>query len=262
MSAHESIEANRQMWNETADVHAQAYVQTLLEQIKAPDFTTFDEVEQRIFAGIGLSGKAVIQLSCNNGRELISVKKAGAGRCVGVDISDKFIEQGRQLAVAANVDVEFLRANVYDIPREYDGQFDLVYVTVGALGWLPDLDAYFGLVARLLNRDGQLFIYEMHPILNMFDKDSGLAIKNSYFRSEPFVEGSGPDYLDPSQMVNATSYWFPYKLSDVIGGCLKHGLSLTHFEEYAHDLSTVFVAFEQFENKLPLSFSLVARKII
>jgi ubiquinone/menaquinone biosynthesis C-methylase UbiE len=261
MSDSEYIEANRQMWNETADVHARGYARTLLEQVKAPEFSTFDEIEKRIFADIGLSGKAVIQLSCNNGRELISVKKAGAGRCVGVDISDKFIEQARQLAAAGEVGVEFLRANVYDIPREYDGQFDLVYITVGALGWLPDLDTYFGLVARLLKSAGQLFIYEMHPILNMFDGDSGLEIKGSYFRSEPFVEGSGPDYLDPTQIVNGVSYWFPHKLSDVIGGCLKRGLSLTHFEEYAHDLSMVYKAFEQFENKLPLSYSLVARKV-
>ena len=61
---------------------------------------------------------------------------------------------------------------------------------------------------------------------------------------------------------SALSIFHPHKLSDVIGGCLKHGLSLTHFEEYAHDLSMVYAAFENFEKKPPLSYSLVARKII
>ena len=255
------VEANRRMWNETADIHAKGYVTGLVEHIKAPDFSTFDEVEKRIFAKIGLKDKAVIQLCCNNGRELISVKKAGAGRCVGVDVSDKFITQGRELARLGNVEVEFVRSSVFDLPHELDGGFDLVYITIGALGWLPDLNSFFEIVSRLLKADGQLFIYEMHPILNMFDADKGLAVQSSYFRTEPFEDGEGPDYMESSQTVKSVSYWFPHKLSDVIGGCLKHGLSLTQFEEYGHDLSMEYAAFERFEKKPPLSYSLVARKL-
>ncbi len=260
MQRDDYIEANRKMWNETAEIHAKGYAVGLLERVRRRDFSTFDEVEKRIFARIGLKDKAVIQLGCNNGRELISVKKAGAGRCVGVDLSDKFIAQGRQLASVGGVDVEFMRSSVYDLPAELDGAFDLVYVTIGVLGWLPDLDAFFAVIARLLKTDGQLFIYEMHPILNMFQPEKGLVVDASYFRTEPFVDANEPDYLDPQQIVQAVSYWFPHKLSDVIGGCLRHGLSLTHFEEYGKDISEVYAAFEHLENKPPLSYSLVARK--
>ena len=260
MERDDYIEANRNMWNETADIHARGYVAGLVERIQAPDFSTFDDVEKRIFAQVGLKDKAVIQLGCNNGRELFSVKKAGAGRCVGVDVSDKFIVQGRQLASLGGVEVEFVRSSVYDLPRELDGGFDLVYITIGVLGWLPDLDAFFGVVSRLLRTDGQLFIYEMHPILNMFEGDKELTVEASYFQAEPFVDGEGPDYLDPTQIVKSVSYWFPHKLSDVIGGCLKHRLNLTHFDEYGHDISAVYAAFEQLAKKPPLSYSLLARK--
>jgi ubiquinone/menaquinone biosynthesis C-methylase UbiE len=260
MQRDDYIEANRNMWNETADVHARGYVTQLSERLKDPAFSTFDDVEKRIFAEIGLKDKAVIQLGCNNGRELISVKKAGAGRCVGVDVSDKFIAQGQRLADLGGVKVEFIRSSVYDLRPELDGQFDLVYITIGVLGWLPDLEAFFAIVSRLLKKDGQLFIYEMHPILNMFDADKGLAMEASYFKEGPFVEEAGPDYMDPSQTVRAVSYWFPHKLSDVIGGCLENGLSLTHFEEYGHDISMVYAAFEDLPKKPPLSYSLVARK--
>jgi len=68
---------NRNMWNETAAVRQTNYVDDLLKRIKAPDFTTFDEIEKRIFQQINLPGKDVAQLSCNNARELIAVKKAG-----------------------------------------------------------------------------------------------------------------------------------------------------------------------------------------
>lgn len=261
MSIDNYTEANRQMWNATAAIHAQAYVNDLLTRIAAPDFTTFDAVEQRLFAQIGLNGKAVIQLCCNNGRELIAVKKAGAGRCLGVDISDAFIAQGRELAQAGGVEVEFVRSSVYDLPPELNGQFDLAYITIGALGWLPDLDGFFDLVANLLKTHGQLFIYEMHPILNMFDADKGLVVDASYFRREPFVEDEGPDYMDPSQVVKGRAYWFSHTLTDIIGGCLKHDLNLTHFEEYEHDISMVYAAFAHFDQKPPLSYSLIAQKM-
>ena len=253
-------EANREMWNQTADVHARAKLEGLLESVKSPDFTTFDKIEKTIFETISLKDKAVIQLSCNNARELISCKKAGAGRCVGVDISDKFIEQGKRLAQAGNVEIELVRTSVYDLPHNYDNSFDIVYVTIGALGWLQDMDAYFKIVTRLLKSGGQIFIYEMHSMLDMFDTETGLEVKHSYFKKEPYVVDEAPDYFDPSTVVKGTSYWFHHKLSDIIGGCLNNGLSLTHFQEYDHDISNVYKPFEFFEKKPALCYSLVARK--
>ncbi len=260
MQRDDYVEANRRKWNETAAIHAGGYDETFMERLKAPEFTTFDDVEQRIFAEIGLQGSAIIQLACNNGRELISVKKAGAARCVGVDISDEFIAQARRMAAIAGTDIEFIRSSVYDLPRELEGQFDIVYITIGVLGWMPDLDAFLKLVGRLLKPGGQVFIYEMHPILNMYDGDHGLVPDASYFRTEPFADANEPDYLHPDQVVSAVSYWFPHTLSDVIGGCLRHGLALTHFQEYEHDISAVYASFQQAETKLPLCYSLVARK--
>ncbi|MBT4098077.1 MAG: class I SAM-dependent methyltransferase [Gemmatimonadetes bacterium] len=253
-------ETNRQMWNQTAPVHANSYVDELLRQIGAPDYSTFDDVERQLFSQIGLSGKTVAQLACNNGRELISVKKAGAGRCVGFDISDDFVDQGRRLSDAAGVDVEFVRASVYDISSDFDASFDLITITVGVLGWMPNMDDFFGVISRLMVPGGDLFVYEMHPILDMFDADKGLQIEDSYFRQEPFYTEAEPDYMDPSNTVDAPSYWFHHKVSDILGACIRSGLQLTHFEEYAHDQSMVYRAFQDLEKKPPLSYSLIANK--
>ena len=260
MNRTDYTEANRQMWNETAAVHEKVRGDSLLERVKSRDFSTFKSVEKRLFAKIGLQGKSVVQLACNNGREIISVKKAGAGRCVGFDISDQFIAQGQALVAASGVEVELMRSSVYDIPHTYDGQFDLVYITIGALGWMPDLIEFFNIVTRLLKPHAQVFIYEMHPILNMFDPDTGLQVKHSYFQTEPLVEEAGPDYLDPTQIVQGKSYWFFHKLSDVLGGCLRNGMVVTHFEEYPDDISNVFKKFEEYELKPPLSYSLIAAR--
>lgn len=256
----EITETNRRKWNLTAAVHEEAYVRHLRDEIASPDFTTFDDVERRIFDQIGLKGKSVIQLACNNGRELIAIKRAGAARCVGVDISEAFIAQAERLARAADVDVSFLRSDVYDLPNGLDGTFDLVYLTIGVLGWLPDLDGFFTVIERLLKPGGRLFVYEIHPILNLFEPETGTAMVASYFRTEPVVTESEPDYFNPAQTIDAPSYWFPHKLCDILGGCLRHDLRLTLFEEHPHDISNVFASFERQAHQLPLCFALVAQK--
>ena len=128
------VQANHDMWNRTADIYRDEGFGKFLAKISQSDFTTFDEVERQLFAEIGLAGKDVAQLGCNNGRELISVKKAGAGRCVGFDMAEKFLEQGEQLSKASGQNVEFVRTSVYDISETYTAAFDVVYITVGVLG--------------------------------------------------------------------------------------------------------------------------------
>ena len=92
----------------------------------------------------------------------MSVKNLGADRCVGFDISDGFIDQARQLAGAGQLDCEYVCTNVYSISTQYNRTFDLVYITIGLLSWMPDIPQFFEIVARLLKPDGWLFLYEMH----------------------------------------------------------------------------------------------------
>lgn len=254
------IAANRAMWDETAAIHERARFQALLDQIAAGGFSTLDETERAIFDRLGVArGLDVAQLCCNNARELLSLKLAGAGRCTGFDLSERFLDQGRRLASAAGVELELIAGSVYEIPRAFDGAFDVVYVTVGAIGWLPELDRFFAVVARLLRPGGALFMYEMHPCLDMLDPDKGFAIQHSYFRTEPYVGEGDADYFDPSASVSARSYWFHHRLSQVIGGALRHGLALESFDEHAHDVSMVFAHLAP-AGLLPLSYTLVARK--
>ena len=254
------IQANRAMWNQTAEVYEAEGFDALLAAVRQADFTTFDVVERRVFSSLNLAGKDVIQLGCNNGRELISVKKAGAARCMGVDVSENMLKQAQQLAEASAQEVTFIHGSLYDLDDAHNNSFDLVYVTIGVLGWLPDLPDFFKVVKKLLRPGGDFFLYDQHPILGIFDPAQTLVVDSSYFRQDPFIEEVLPDYMDPSQTGRATSYWFQHTLSSIIGLCLTSGLELTHFEEHEHDLSGTYSAFQDFEHKPPLSFSLVARK--
>jgi SAM-dependent methyltransferase len=252
--------ANRAMWNETAAVHERHYLEELIRAFRDPAFSVLDPTEREALDRIGVAGKDVIQLSCNNGRELLSVERLGARRCVGADISDAFIAQALRLRDAANSAAQFLNRNVYELEPELDGRFDLVYVTVGALGWLPEIFDYFRVIARLLRPGGHVLVYEMHPLLDMFEAGQGPVLKHSYFRTHPHVGGSAPDYFQPEETIHATSYWFHHKMSDVVSAAIAAGMEIERFEELPHDLSNVFSALAELDARPPMSYLLVARK--
>jgi ubiquinone/menaquinone biosynthesis C-methylase UbiE len=262
MQRNDYTEANRQAWDEAAPVHARQKLKELRESFSRPGYSCLDATETAILQRLGIAGKAVAQLCCNNGRELLSVKNLGAGRCVGFDISEGFIAQARELATAGGLDCEFVATDIYAIPERFHGAFDLATVTIGALGWMPDIGAFFATAARLLRPGGRIFLYETHPILDMFEPRDPypLAIRYSYFRREPFRDTTGLDYWGGSTYASKPMYWFHHKLSEVFGGCLAHGLAIESFEEYGHDLSSNFVALEKLAVKPPLSYSLIARK--
>ncbi len=263
MDAKDYIEANRQSWDEAAPIHAKAKLAELIENFRKPGYSCLDETETAILERIGVKGKAVAQLCCNNGREILSVKNLGAARAVGFDQADKFLDQGRQMAAAGGIDCELVACNVFEIPAAFDGQFDLVTVTIGAVGWLPDIGGFFAVVARLLEPGGRLFMYEQHPIANMFepgDSEDSLKLRYSYFRTEPFRDEQGLDYWGGERYASKPMYWFPHKLSDVIGGCLGNGLALESYVEYDFDISNTLGALAASEIRPPLCYTLVARK--
>jgi SAM-dependent methyltransferase len=254
------IAQNRRAWNETAAIHERAQMPELLDAIAKGGFSTLDPIEDRVFDTLDVAhGRDVAQLCCNNARELLSLKLRGAGRCVGFDLSEDFLAQGRRLATAAGAELELVRTNVFEIGADFDGAFDIVYVTVGALGWLPELDPFFAVAARLLRAGGTLFVYEMHPVLDMFDPDKGLALEHSYFRTEPYLNEGDHDYFDETAVVSEQSYWFHHRLDRILGGVLRSGLALTGFDEHPHDISNVFKSFAPMR-MLPLCYTLLARK--
>ncbi len=93
-------DANREAWDQAAALHRSQNMESLLAGFRRPGHSCLDEIETERLQALGVAGKDVAQLCCNNGRELLSVKNMGAGRCVGFDAAKGFIEQARELAAA------------------------------------------------------------------------------------------------------------------------------------------------------------------
>lgn len=267
MEHKEYSEKNRAAWNQVAPVHRKGRKIDLHTAVQDPAFNTLDEVALRVLGEIGIEGKHIAHLCCNNGRELISALRMGGGRSTGFDISDAFIEEARELAALAQVECEFVRTDVFEIPPEHDGRYDLVWFTIGAFTWIKDLDALFAVCRRLLKPGGVLFVYEMHPFLDMmaglgdpeYCAEDELKIAFPYFSEQPWVSNEGLDYIGDTVYESSESVSFPHTLSEILGGVTNNGFVITGFREYPHDISEVFAHLEKY-NKIPMCYTLVGKK--
>lgn len=117
---------------------------------------------------------------------------------------------------------------------------------------------------KLLRAGGQLFVYEMHPALFLYDEETTApdapSIARSYFRVAPVVFENCPDYFDRSSVVQSPSYWYQHTLGAILSSVLGATLSLRKFDEHPHDVSGGYAKFEGQKHSIPMSFSLVAKK--
>ena len=128
---------------------------------------------------------------------------------------------------------------------------------------MPDLGAFFDVIARLLRPGGALLVYEQHPIMNMFEPGAADPMKpvNSYFKAEPFEDVGAIVYDGTQGLPGEPQYWFVHKMSDIMTACLQRGLAIEHFREYPHNISTTeFDVYNEQAAQLPVSYTLVTRK--
>lgn len=263
MESQEYTEANRRAWNQVTPYHQDAKQDKFFKAFKKPGFSTLDNVITPRLRAIGLEGKRVAQLCCNDGRETLSLRNLGAANAVGFDISDAAIAEAQKLSKTSGIECEFVRINIYDIPESFNANFDLIYISIGVFGWMPDINRFFEVAARLLKPGGQILIYEQHPFCEIFDmdnRDNPLKIANSYFIDKPIADESGMDYWGRKDYRSETSYWFAHTLAAVMTALLRQELTIVAFDEYAHDISSQWEQIEKTGKRLPLSYILQGRK--
>ncbi len=256
--------ANRKAFDEAALVHAKYHLKKLLDAFSSGAPLRMDGLPGAILLEQGITGKSVAHLCCNNGRELLAVKRLGAERCVGFDISNEFIRQAQDLAKAGSIECEFERSDVYEIPTRYDAGFDVVLVTPGSLCCLPDLRGFFGVASRLLRPYGLLLMHEMHPMIDVYYRAPSrrpIWPVRSYFQCGPTAMTGGLDYYKRRRYKAKPFYFVHHKMSDIIQACIDSGLMLETFEENAKDMTGgVFRHFERRIQRIPLSYILTARR--
>jgi SAM-dependent methyltransferase len=232
---------NRAHWDEKVVLHLgpRGYDLTSL-RARRGRFNAIEEAELW-----PVNGQHVLHLQCHFGLDTLKLAQRGA-TVVGLDFSPPAIAAADQLASELGLAdrARFVQADLYDAPTAISepAAFDTVFVTWGAISWLPELRRWAEIVAHFLKPGGALYLAEAHPAAMVFD-DAVLPSGGRpgffapYFSYEPVVMDEAHDYVDETATArNATTYTWIHPLSDIISSLLTAGLVLDWFHE--HDAVT------------------------
>jgi SAM-dependent methyltransferase len=266
--------ANRANWDERVQVHLGTSGYDL-----APLRAGHGRLNAIEEAELGsVKGLRVLHLQCHFGRDTLTLAQRGA-EVVGLDFSAPAVAKARELAAELSLEsrARFVEADLYDavaaVPEPH--AFDLVFVTWGAITWLPDIRRWAEIVAHFLKPGGGLYLAEGHPAALVFDDSRRLADGNPgyflpYFQSEPLVTEDPTDYADRTARLKSTrQYNWMHPLGSTVTALLDAGLRLNWLREHDAVAWRMFDALVEGSDGLfrwpdkpwlPLSFSLHATR--
>ena len=170
---------------------------------------------------------------------------------------------------ALNAPATWYRSDILETPHELDGTADLVYTGRGALCWIMDLDAWARVVARLLKPGGKLYLYEGHPVSEMWTMEDATYILDpdygDYFADQVIASSGWPTTyigdLGRPEEEHATKHERCWRLSKIVNSVIGAGLTLTRLDEHPD------LFWDRFPNmppemvrRLPQTMSLLATK--
>ena len=264
--------ANRANWDERVAVHlrARAYDLAPLRAGRG----VLNPIEEAELGAV--NGLRVLHLQCHFGRDSLALAQRGA-EVTGVDFSGEAIDAARRLAAELGLEhqTKFVRADLYAAPDAVSRPtyFDRVFVTWGALNWLPDIAGWANVVSHFLRLGGALYLAEAHPAALVFDDRTNTADAMPgwfwpYFSGAPYVDHAPRDYTgDQPQLRNAPTYEWVHPLGDVVTSLIGAGLTVKWLHEHDAVPWPMFTCLRAGEDGLwrwpdkpwlPLSFSLWA----
>ncbi len=270
-SQSEAYELNRAMWDERVPAHwASKMYSRHADDLRAGGHCLSDNLIERVG---DVAGKTLVHLQCHMGMETLSWSRLGA-KAVGVDFSGPALERAVHLRDELNLDTRFIQANVYDAAKELGtGGFDVVFVSVGSLCWLPDVPRWAGVVNELLKPGGRLVINEVHPVCDMLGQPEGqnhLEPMYPYFPEEGRIFDGDGTYVDSDIKFKATrSVEWSHPLGEVVTALINAGMVIHWLSETADCCWPAYPMMEQagpeswelpgaMRGKVPMTYSLVA----
>lgn len=257
-------EVNRQLWNRRTEVHFTSEFYDVKGFLEGKN--SLNSIELELLGD--LKNKKILHLQCHFGQDSISLSRLGAS-VTGVDLSDKAIEKGKELAGQAGTEVRFVCCDLYDLEQHLNETFDIVFTSYGTIGWLPDLSKWAKIVSQFLKPGGMFVFAEFHPVIWMFDYDFK-TVAYDYFNSGPIVETENGSYADRNADLQHSSVSWNHGISEVLNSLMVQGLQIQVFNEYNYSPYNCFnntVEFEpgkfriaHLEHKIPMVYALKATK--
>lgn len=182
-----------------------------------------------------VAGHRLLHLMCHIGFDSISWARMGA-KVTAVDLSPASISIARGLTTELAVDVEFHVADVYALPRECAGPFDLVVMTYGVLAWLRDFPAFMCIVAERLRENGRFILVDGHPLTALWPDTSAAdrfrPTDESYFAEPiPRLRERPKSYGGGGPLANTASYQWQHHSGEIVQAIIDAGLRLRTMRE-------------------------------
>ena len=227
-----ALAANLANWEARVPVHVAAYG---LERFVDDPAHLSDVVRHDAPALGDLAGLRVAHLQCHIGTDTLSLARLGA-EVVGLDFSPGAVAAARDLAERAGTPAEFVQADVHDAAEALGTGFDLVYTTVGVVGWLPSMSRWARVVAALLAPGGRLYLRDAHPMMLTLDEtreDRQLVL------THPYLGSAGPQrweddssYVGEAGAVSSPVHFeWHHPLSEIVQSVIDAGLVITLLHE-------------------------------
>ncbi|WP_052193253.1 class I SAM-dependent methyltransferase [Microbacterium sp. ZOR0019] len=226
--------ANQENWEDRVPVHEEAYgLDAFDDPAHLSDVVRDDLVAMKSFLPSGsLSGLDLCHLQCHIGTDTVSLARAGA-TVTGVDFSPSALRAAAQLAARLGIDATWVETDVLDARAAVDGDFDVVYTSIGTITWLSDLERWAAQIVALLRPGGMFFIRDGHPALYALDENAAeLTTRYSYFATGHAQQWDDDStYVGDGRLAHTRTYEWPHPLSEILGALLRAGLRLIHFDE-------------------------------
>ncbi len=221
---------NRSHWDALAAVHGQDdYYDS--RALVAGQSSLLEEEERALAAAVGdVTDLNVLHVQCHIGFDTVTFARRGA-RVTGVDFSETSLAKARALAEQCGVAVEWVVADVTELPEGLHGRFDLAWATIGVLCWIADLGAWMRSVAGTLVRGGQLVLIDGHPLAKMVTSTSPVVLSGPYAGGAPLRFEDSVSYTNAASPPGS-SVEFAYSLGEIVTAATDAGLVVSELAEH------------------------------
>ena len=132
-------------------------------------------------------GMRVLDVPCGDGRLALELAARGC-RVTGVDISSGFLAAAADSARERGLDVAWREADMRDLPRDWNEEFDAAYCAGSSFGFLGDSGdvAFLEAVARTLVAGGRFFgdFKAAESVLPSFRESYEMPVGNLVFAAK------------------------------------------------------------------------------
>ncbi len=222
------FEVNKDTWDKKVSIHAKSEFYDVDSFKKGKSSLNIYELEE-----LGdVKGKSLLHLQCHFGQDTLSLSRLGA-KCTGIDLSSEGIKQAKLLNKELDLDATFIESNLYDVPTNVKGKFDVVFASYGVIGWLPDLKTLGKIIADKLKNGCVFYLIEFHPIVWMFDfLQTPPKLTYPYLKSEAIYEEYKGTYTNSDADIISKEYGWNHGLGEVVSALTGAGLQIEFLHEF------------------------------